>query len=108
MLISKKKGPKRAGKSIPVKVDHYEERDGELGVVGTNLVNGETVFVTLTNKGEMASHKRRPTLEKFRDHKLIPRQDVGVDRGGVILILQRNRAKENASLFITHSVNKTG
>ncbi len=85
MLVSKKKGPKRAGKSIPVKVDHYEERDGELGVVGTNLVNGETVFVTLTNKGEMASHKRRPTLEKFRDHNLIPRQNVGVDKGGVIL-----------------------
>jgi len=78
-------GERQKSKSIPVQVKAYEERDGVLGVLGTNLLDGEEVFVTLTDRGEMASHKRRPTLAKFRDHKLMPKEDVGVDPGGVIL-----------------------
>lgn len=85
MLLKRNKGPKQNAQNVPVKVAAYEERDGVLGVVGTNLLNDEEVFVTLTDRGEAADNAKRPGLDKFRDHKVFAKDDVGVDPGGIIL-----------------------
>jgi len=65
---------------MAVQVEAYLEDKGAVVVKGKRLETGEAVVVALTNRGDLASNAKRPSLDKFRDKK----DNLGVEVGGVI------------------------
>jgi len=73
-------GEKTHSVNLAVKVEAYTEEKGVVGVKGKRLETGEEVFVTLTDRGELAGNTNRPSLSYFRDKQ----RNLGVEIGGVI------------------------
>jgi hypothetical protein len=73
-------GEKTNSVNMAVQVEAYLEEKGVVTVKGKRLETGEPVVVALTNRGDLASNTKRPSLDKFRDKK----DNLGVEVGGVI------------------------
>jgi hypothetical protein len=73
-------GEKTNSVNMAVQVEAYLEDKGVVSVKGRRLETGDPVVVALTNRGDLASNVKRPSLDKFRDKK----DNLGVDVGGVI------------------------
>jgi len=85
MKLRKPSQPKQNALNLPVEVTGFAEENGNVGVAGTNLLDGSDVKVFLTDRGKAASNSRRPTLEKLKDGFKIGRNRYQLEPGGLVV-----------------------